>query len=103
MILLALNPARWKVITGVCGLIICIFIALMTSQLYDSYAPHQAVTVPEFLELKQLPSDTPNATVATIPGGSDAKVLQTRGDWMEIEVNGKSGWVKSDAVAFVTH
>ena len=103
MIIFALNPVSWKTIWGVSGAAAAIFICLMASQLYDSYQPYQAVTVPEFLELKQLPSDTSGQVIATIPGGSDAKVLQTRGDWMEIEVNGKNGWVKSDAVAFVTH
>ena len=103
MLVFALNPAKWKMISGISGIVIAIFIYLMTSQLYDSYQPHQAVTLPDFLELKQLPSDTPSQTVATIPGGSDAKVLQIRGNWMELEVNGKTGWVKSDTVAFTTH
>lgn len=103
MLVFALNPARWKMIFGVSGVVIAVFVYLMASQLYDSYQPHQAVTLPDFLELKQLPSDSPSQTVATVPGGSDAKVLQTRGNWMELEVNGKTGWVKSDTVAFITH
>ena len=103
MILLALNPSKWKMTTGTTGAALAIFVFLMTSQLYDSYAPYQAVTLPDFLELKQLPSDARGQIIATIPGGSDAKILQIRGDWFEISVNGKTGWVKSDTVALVTH
>jgi tetratricopeptide (TPR) repeat protein len=103
MILLALNPSGWKKISGISGTAVAVFIFLMASQLYDSYAPYQAVTLPEYLELKQLPSNAPSETTATIPGGSDAQILQIRGDWMEISVNGKTGWVKSDTIALVTH
>ena len=103
MVVLALNPVRWKMTTGISGTVIAIFLYLMASQMYDSYAPYQAVTMPEYLELKQLPSNPSSKTIATIPGGSDAKILQTRGSWIEIEANGKTGWVPADSVALITH
>ena len=83
-------------------LIIMVFAFLIFDQKYDSYMKNQAVTLPDFLELRELPSGNGNV-IATIPSGSDAKLLQIRGDWMEIETNGKTGWVKSDSIALVTH
>ncbi|MBO5990116.1 MAG: BatD family protein [Lentisphaeria bacterium] len=102
MLLFALNPSRWKSILGVSMLLIMVFAFLIFDQKYDSYMKNQAVTLPDFLELRELPSGNGNV-IATIPSGSDAKLLQIRGDWMEIETNGKTGWVKSDSIALVTH
>ena len=103
MLLLAFDPRRWKMIVGTAGAILMLISYLMFDQQYDSYASGQAVILPEYVELRDLPSSASGSTTATISGGSDAKILQTRGDWVEIETNGKTGWIKTTAIALITH
>ncbi len=100
-IIYALNFKKSKAVTGVILALAALSLFCAVSQKYDSYDNEQAVTLPEYLQLMALPTDGKNSVIATLPGGSDARILQTRGDWVELEINGKNGWAKSDAVAVV--
>lgn len=100
-IIYALNLKKRAALCAVAGALAAFFILCAVSQKYDSYDESLAVTLPEYLQLMALPTDGKNSVIATLPGGSDARILQTRGDWVELEINGKTGWAKSDAVAAV--
>jgi hypothetical protein len=100
-LIFALNPRKSKMTGGVILAFAALALFCAVSQKYDSYDNEQVVTLPEYLQLMALPTDGKNSVVATLPGGSDARILQTRGDWVELEINGKNGWAKSDTVAVV--
>ena len=100
-IIFALNFRKSKTVCAVILAAAAFSLFCAVSQKYDSYDNEQAVTLPEYLQLMALPTEGKNSVVATLPGGSDARILQTRGDWVELEINGKNGWAKSDTVAVV--
>lgn len=100
-IIYALNLKKRAAVCCIIAALAALFVFCAVSQKYDSYDESQAVTLPEYLQLMALPTDGKNSVIATLPGGSDARILQTRGDWVELEINGKTGWAKSDAVAVI--
>lgn len=70
------------------------------SQLADTYRPSRAVVIAKELELRPLPVSGTRIE-ARIPGGGDATVLERRGDWVRLSVNGRDGWAERSGVEAV--
>ena len=62
------------------------------------YSPDRAVLVGREVQLKTLPADGAGHVEATLAGGTDARIVETRDKWVRILANGKDGWVSKDAV-----
>ena len=74
-------------------------LAAMWSQLAGEYSSSHAVVSVKELELRTLPVENSGRVEARIPGGGDATVIEERGDWVRISVNGADGWTKSENIS----
>ena len=84
---------------GALGFAALLALAAMWSQLSGGYSRSRMIVVAKELELRTLPVENGGRVEARIPGGGDAALIETRGDWVRIGVNGADGWAKRDAVA----
>ena len=76
-------------------------LAAMWSQLAGEYSESRAVVSVKELELRTLPVENSGRVEARIPGGGDATVIEERGDWVRISVNGADGWTKRENVDII--
>ena len=77
------------------------FVLVITAyimQYNGPYSPDRAVLVGREVQLKTLPADGAGHVEATLAGGTDARIVETRDKWVRILANGKDGWVSKDAV-----
>ena len=73
----------------------------MGSELATNYSASRAVVTAKELELRTLPVENGGRVEARIPGGGDAEVIEERGEWVRISVNGADGWTKRGNVGAV--
>ena len=78
--------------------IVVLSAAAIHFQLNGSYHPDRAIVLGETVELRSLPGEASGSVVATIPGGSDAKILDRNGAFIRIGADGQDGWVPAGAV-----
>ena len=86
---------------AVCAAVMLLALAALGSQLAGPYRPSRAVVTAKELELRPLPVAGGTRIEARIPGGGDATVLETRGDWVRLLVNGRDGWAERSGVEAV--
>ncbi len=67
-------------------------------QLNGSYHPDRAIVLGETVELRSLPGKSSGSIIATVPGGSDARILDRNGEFVRISADGQDGWVPGEAV-----
>lgn len=70
------------------------------SQARGPYRTSHAIILGNSVELRTLPA-TSGGVAATVPGGSSAQLLDRRGDWVRLQVNGQDGWLPADQVRMV--
>ena len=78
--------------------IVVLSAAAIHFQLNGSYHPDRAIVLGETVELRSLPGEASGSVVATIPGGSDAKILDRNGAFIRIGADGQDGWVPAGVV-----
>lgn len=76
-------------------------LAAATAQAVGPYNPDRAIIIGSTLELRSLPAAASGRVEATIPGGSTAFVVERRGDWVRLRVNGRDGWAPVDQVKLI--
>ena len=96
---------RWRrgafITAGVLGCVTLLALAAMWSQLAGSYSSSRMIVGVKELELRTLPVENSGRVEAKLPGGGDATLIEERGEWVRISVNGADGWTKKENVAAV--
>lgn len=87
-----------RVIVVAAAAIVILSAAAIHFQLNGSYHPDRAIVLGESLELRSLPGDSSGSVVATVPGGSDARILDRNGEFVRISADGQDGWVPAGSV-----
>lgn len=89
------------VVESVATVLLMLSLAAATAQAVGPYNPDQAIIIGSTLELRTLPTAASGRVEATIPGGSTAFVVERRGDWVRLRVNGRDGWAPADQVKLI--
>ncbi|MBR1952295.1 MAG: hypothetical protein IKA32_06945, partial [Lentisphaeria bacterium] len=66
----------------------------------DLYDPACAVVVAKEIKLRNLPVSGGRIEVV-LPGGTSAKIVESRDGWSRIKINGQDGWVESKDIKSV--
>lgn len=82
-------------------LVLVLAVAAAVSQAAGPYSPDRGIVNGNSLELRTLPAAASGRIEATVPGGSAATVVERRGDWIRVKVNGRDGWVPAGRVNII--
>jgi hypothetical protein len=85
-------------ITAGCILLLTASGTLLVVQYTTTYSPRFGVLIGKEIPLKSLPADGSGHVEATLPGGSDAWIIEERGKWLRIRANGKEGWIERSGI-----
>ncbi len=83
---------------GVWVLLLILAAGFAWVQSRSSYRADEAVVTAGALKLYTLPGSGGREESA-IPGGSSARILDRRGDWVRVSANGQDGWAKRSGLA----
>jgi tetratricopeptide (TPR) repeat protein len=89
------SPAIFRYSVTIAIVIIVLSATVIAFQLHSTYCPDSAIAIGQNPELRSLPGDSSGNVLATIPGGSEVKIIDRNGDFSRIELNGQDGWIPS--------
>lgn len=89
------------IIQSLAAALLVIALAAATAQAVGPYNPGRAIIIGNTLELRSLPAAASGRVEATVPGGSTAFVVERRGSWVRLRVNGRDGWAPADQVKLI--
>lgn len=87
-----------RTVETVAACVLLLALAAAFSQMRGPYSSTRAVVTGKDLSLRSLPTGASGKIEVTVPGGSSARILDTRDGWVRVEVNGRDGWAPSDRV-----
>ncbi|MGN1363799.1 MAG: tetratricopeptide repeat protein, partial [Victivallis vadensis] len=83
------------------ALVLVLAITAAVSQANGPYNPDRGIVNGNSLELRTLPAAASGRIEATVPGGSAATVVERRGDWLRVKVNGRDGWAPAGRINII--
>ena len=89
------------VVESVATALLLLSLAAAAAQAVGPYNPDRAIVIGNTLELRSLPAASSGRAEATIPGGSTAFIVERRGDWVRLRVNGRDGWAPAAQVKLI--
>ena len=93
-----LSKGTFRTTATVAACVLLLALAAAFSQMRGPYSSTRAVVIGKDLSLRSLPTAASGKIEVTVPGGSSARILDTRDGWVRVEVNGRDGWAPSDRV-----
>ncbi|MBS1371989.1 MAG: tetratricopeptide repeat protein [Lentisphaeria bacterium] len=93
-----LPPVLARITFAAAAALVILSAAAVYFQLNGTYHPERAIVLGQTLELRSLPAAASGSVVATVPGGSDARILDRNGGFVRISVNGQDGWVPAGKI-----
>ena len=84
------------------GIFLVVAVLALGSRIYQTHNLTEAVVVAEQIELNSGPGAQYGSRMA-LPAGAEVNILEARGDWVFVKLdgNGPTGWAPADAVATV--
>ena len=95
------RPSTVLTYEAVAALVLVLAITAAVSQANGPYNPDRGIVNGNSLELRTLPAAASGRIEATVPGGSAATVVERRGDWLRVKVNGRDGWAPAGRINII--
>lgn len=89
-----------KIASPIVGALLIVAVLALGSRMYQTQRLTEAVVVADQIELNSGPGNQYGARMA-LPAGAEVNVLEERGDWVFVKLdgNGPTGWAPADSVA----